>query len=91
MVLEPEIPHIVAWNAGPPLCGASDILCNSRIIRTTCHVTPGSTIGIGEGEIVNIAGFESQIGTLRDERTLTVNEPVDCDKILFLRILTNES
>ena len=47
---EPSIPRIVAWNAGPPLCGSSDVMCGSKVLRTTCHITAGNIIGIGENQ-----------------------------------------
>jgi hypothetical protein len=59
-------------------------MCDSKVLRTTCHVTAGSIVGIGESQEVNVAGFEAALDTIRDERTLTLTEPFDCANIPIL-------
>ena len=87
-VPEPDIPivlpeeilptGIVAWNAGPPLCGVSSVTCDSQVVRTTCWVTEGS---LGRGQEIDMGGFVSPLSKLRDARTLTTTLPFSCTDV----------
>ena len=80
LILPPEEPPsgIVVWNAGPPLCGVSSTTCNSKILRTSCWVTESS---IANGQEIDVGGFVSKLGSLRDKRTLSTEGAFSCDEI----------
>ena len=76
-VLPEDVPPsgVVLENSGPPVCGVSGVSCNSEAIRTSCWVSESS---LSKGKEVDIGGFISKMGPLRDHRTLATEAPFSC-------------
>ena len=75
-------------NAGEPICGVTDLICDSKILRTSCEIDKDELV---VGQMVDVGGSMAEITDPRDRRTLTMKFPLDCGSQDVESVLNNDN
>ena len=75
-------------NAGEPLCGVTDLICDSNVLRTSCEIDKDE---LAVGQMIDVGGNMAEVTEPRDRRTLTMKFPLDCGSRNVNSIINNDN